>query len=161
MHRPLSVISILVVAATAASAATPLLPSESPVVIQRFVDVLRNNMALGSYPDGTPMQAEPSAERAQPIMSAALAQRIFDRGFVSGVFEACGGAWQEQSFMPMVAELKARRDLSPKQQGFAVMLHNAAKEQATGRITEEDCTPALKSSALATLAVQKKAKLPK
>lgn len=161
MHRLLPVITFLAVAATAASAATPLLPSESPGVVQRFIDVLRNNMSLGSLPDGTPMLAEPPAERAQPILSAPLAQHVYDRGFVSGVFEACGGAWQDQSFNPLVAQLKARADLSPKQQGFAVMLHNAAKEQATNRIAEEDCTTELKSSALATLAAQVKAKLPK
>lgn len=161
MHRLLPAISILLVAATAASAATPLLPSESPVVIQRFIDVLRDDMSLGSHPDGTPMQAETPAERARPILSAPLAQHVYDRGFVSGVFEACGGAWQEQSFNPLVAEMKARNDLSPKQQGFAVMLHNAAKEQATGRIVEDDCTTELKASALATLAALKKAKLPK
>lgn len=161
MHRLLPVISILVVTATAASAATPLLPSESPVVIQRFIDLLRSNMSLGSLPDGTPMQAEPPAERAKPILSAPLAQLAYDRGFVSGVIEVCGGAWEQQSFNPLVAQLKAQTGLSPKQQGFAVMLHNAAKEQAIGRISDEDCTTELKASALATLAAQKKAKLPK
>jgi hypothetical protein len=130
------------------------LPFESPVVVARWVEHLRNNMHLGTYPDGRPLQPEPEAERALPIIKPELAQIIWDRGVLSGRLEVCGGDWDVMSFVPLMADLKARGDLSPKQLGFAALLHGAAKEQGLN-MAEEYCTPGFKASLSATLALSK------
>lgn len=136
------------------AATIPLVPGESPVVVMRFVEHMRDNMHLGTYPDGTPMRAEPPEERSKPIISRALAQRIYDRGTLSGNITACGGDWQTMSYKPLMTELEARGDLSPKQLGFATMLHNAAQEQGKN-VVDEDCTAEFKASVIATLNASK------
>lgn len=133
---------MLAAAALALAAAAPVetLPGESPEVVARWVEHMRNNMDLGTYPDGRPLAPEPRAERVLPIIAPDLAKRIFERGKLSGEIEACGGDWKAMSLDPLLAELTARKDLTPKQLGFAAMLHNAARDWTNDRLPEE-CTP--------------------
>lgn len=130
------------------------LPFEAPAVVARWVEHMRNNMHLGTYPDGKPMQPEPAAERALPIIQPELARIIWDRGVLSGRVAVCGGDWKLMSFDPLMADLTARGDLNPKQLGFAALLHGAAKEQGLN-MSEEYCTPGFKASLSATLALSK------
>lgn len=164
----LPLVALLLTAAAPPSAAsapnqTPLptvsplietLPGEDPAVVARWVEHMRNNMRLGRYPDGTPLQPEPAEERALPIINADLAQIIYERGVLSGHIEICGGDWEVMSFNPLMTDLKARGDLTPKQLGFAALLHGAAREQGHN-LLEEDCTPGFKASLSATLALSK------
>lgn len=164
MSRVLIACSLLALIA-AAPAQTPIpasktatmidtLPGEDPVVVARFVEHMRNNMQLGTYPDGSPLMPETTAERAKPILSADLAQIIFERGVLSGWIEVCGGDWKTLSFDPLMADLKSRGDLSPKQLGFAALLHGAAQQQGNS-MSAEECTPGFKASLSATLALSK------
>ncbi len=131
----------MTLACLAAVAAAPVnRPHSDPVVVQRFVELLRDNITLGKLPDGSPMALETPAERAQPILPPVLAQQAFDRGLISGGIEACAGNWRVMNFDPFVAELKSRRGLTPKQLGFAVMVHDAGREQGN-HIPDDQCTP--------------------
>jgi len=130
------------------------LPGEDPAAVARFVEHMRDNMYLGTYPDGSPLKPETAEERAKPILSADLAQIIFDRGRLSGNIEACGGDWKTLSFDPLMADLRARGDLTPKQLGFAALLHGAAQQQGRGML-EEECTPGFRASLSATLILSK------
>lgn len=152
----------LALACLAAVAAAPVhRPRTDPVVVQRFVEVLRDNITLGKLPDGSPMARETPAERAQPILPAVLAQQAFDRGLVSGGIEACAGNWRVMNFDPFITELKSRADRTPKQLGFAVMLHDAGREQGN-HIPDEQCTPEAQAAlaAAAVAARGESAKLP-
>lgn len=164
MSRAMFAVSLMILTAAApaqspvpaSKAATMIetLPGEDPAVVARFVEHMRNNMQLGTFPDGTPLTPETPAERAKPILTPDLAQIIFERGRLSGNIEICSGDWKVMSFDPLMADLRARSDLSPKQLGFAALLHNAAQEQGRG-MPEEDCTPGFKASLSATLALSK------
>lgn len=140
------------------AAGEPLLPGEDPVVVGRWVEHMRNNFQLGSLPDGKPLPVETPAARAKPIVAPELAKRIWDRGVLSGKTETCGGDWKVMSFDPLMAELRARGDLSALQLGFAALLHGAAQQQGRG-ILEEDCTPDFKAALSATLRSEKSRKV--
>ena len=150
-------------AATAsAPAMTPLpvaRPATNPAIVQRFVDHMRTLITMGRLPDGTPMTAETTEERARPILPPALAQRVFDRGLLSGNMEACNGNWRQMSFDPLYAELAARGDLTPKQIGFAVLLHDAAREQG-GHVPDEECTPEFEAGLVSAAQAERNARLP-
>lgn len=140
------------------AAGEPLLPGEDPVVVARWTEHMRSNFHLGTLPDGKPLPAETPEARAKPILAPQLAKRIWDRGMLSGNTEACGGDWQVMSFDPLMAELRARGDLTPLQLGFAKLLHGAAQEQGRG-MSEEDCTPDFKAAVAATLRSEKSRKV--
>lgn len=131
------------------------LPGEDPAVVARWVEHMRNNMTLGRYPDGTPLRPEPPEERAKPIIPADLAQIAYERGVLSGMLEVCGSDWEIISFKPLMADMTARGDLSPKQLGFIALLHGAAQEQGRNGTPEEECTAELKASLSATLVLSK------
>jgi hypothetical protein len=142
------------VPAANAAAQIETLPGEDPIVVARFVEHMRDNMPLGHYPDGTPLPRESPEERAKPIIDKDLAQIIYERGNLSGYIEVCGGDWKTLSLDPLMADLKARGDLSPKQLGFAELLHGAAQQQGRNLLAE-DCTPGFKASLSKTLTLSK------
>ena len=152
-------VSLACLAAVAASPGNR--PRTDPVVVQRFVEVLRDNITLGKLPDGSALPRETPAERAQPILPPLLAQQAFDRGLVSGGIEACAGNWRVMNFEPFVAELKSRADLTPKQFGFAVMVHDAGREQGN-HVPDDQCTPEAQAAltAAAVAARGESARLP-
>lgn len=139
-------------AALSIAAAPPALvvPDPDPVVVGRFVEHMRDNITLGSYPDGRPLEIETPAERAKPILPQKLAEQVWLRGVVSGQIEGCSGDWQKVSFEPLMAKLRARGDLAPKQLGFAALLHDSAREQGN-KGYEENCTPDYKRALMATV----------
>lgn len=136
------------------AAGEPLLPGERPEVVARWVEHMRKNFDLGTLPDGKPLPAESAEARAKPILPPVLAKRVWDRGMLSGNTEACGGDWEVMSFKPLMAELRARGDLTPLQLGFAALLHGAAQQQGRGML-EDDCTAEFKASLAATLRAEK------
>lgn len=145
---------VLPLALLIVAAGEPLLPGESPVIVARWVEHMRGNMSLGTLPDGRPLPTETPEERRRPIIDLKLAKRIWDRGVLSGNTEACGGDWRVMSFDPLITELRARGDLTPKQLGFAALLHGAAQERGRA-MSEEDCTAEFKASLTATLRAEK------
>ena len=157
----------LALACLAAIAAAPapmtplptLRPETDPAVVQRFVDHMRSLITTGRLPDGTPIAAETAAERAQPILPPALARRVFDRGVLSGNMEACSGDWRTMNFKPFYGELSARRDLTPRQIGFAVLLHDAAREQGN-HLPDDACTPEFEASLTAAAQAERARPLP-
>ena len=128
-------------------------------MVQRFVDHMRGLITMGHLPDGSPIPAETPAERAAPILPQALAQRTFDRGLLSGNIEACSGDWRTMSFKPFYAELTGRGDLTPKQIGFAVLLHDAAREQGN-HLPDEACTPEFETSLASAAQAERATRLP-
>lgn len=144
---------ILAAAMLAAAAPAPVFPPESPAVVARFVEHMRDNIELGTDVDGKPLARETAAERARPILPVELTEKIWNRGVLSGHAEACGGDWRAMSFDPLMAELRAGGKLTSRQLGFAALLHGAAQEQGMN-IPEEECTPALKARIGAALKAQ-------
>jgi len=130
---------------TIAAAEPAAVPGVNPAVVARFVEHMRNNITLGSYPDGRPLEVETPAERARPILPERVSQRVWQRGSLDAVVEACGGDWKAMGLDPLMQQLRARGDLDDRQLGFAKLLHDAAKEQS-GSITEEDCTDGVKAN---------------
>lgn len=135
---------ILAAALLVAAAPAPIFMPESPEVVARFVEHMRENIELGTDADGKPLVRETAAERAQPILPVALTEKIWNRGVLSGHAEACGGDWRAMSFDPLMAELRAGGTLTSRQLGFAALLHGAAQEQGKN-IPEDECTPTLKA----------------
>ena len=86
--------------------------------------------------DGSSVPPETAQELARPIVAPELVRQTVARGFLTGQMQACGLDWQETSFFPYMAAVRAPRRYSDKQLVFVGMLHGFSQAMAAQEMAE-------------------------
>jgi hypothetical protein len=134
----LSLLFALVAAALGASAPaqSQSLPAPDDETVQRIAGIVRANITRGRVSDGSFVPPETPQELARPIVAAELVRQTVTRGFLTGEMEACGLDWEEVSFLPYMAAVRAPRRYSDKQLVYIGMLHGFSQGLAVQAMAE-------------------------
>lgn len=131
MRSFLTPVAVIAIAAAAAPAwAGPqLLLEPSDEMVRQAAHLVRANIALGRYADGSSVQPETDAERALPLLPFDLERQTVRRAVLTGELQACGADWQSESFAPYMARMRANDRLTPRQLVYVGMLHGFVQGQ--------------------------------
>ena len=106
------------------------LPPPDEGTIERIAEMARANLTRARVSDGSFVPPETPQERARPIVAAELVRQTVTRGFLTGEMEACGLDWQEGSYLPYMAAVRAARRYSDKQLAYVGLLHGFSQAAA-------------------------------
>ena len=145
MRRLRAFLTLVAALAAAAPVHGQSLPPPDDETVERIASLARANLSRARVSDGSFVPPETPEELVRPIIAAELVRQTVARGFLTGEMEACRLDWQESSYLPYMAAVRAGRRYSDKQLAYVSLLHgfsqaaaNWAMEQRGAPCTETE-----------------------
>jgi hypothetical protein len=121
---------------TGPAAAQQLLPTPDEQMVAEMAAFARTNITKARISDGSFVPPETPEELARPIIPDVLVRQTVARGFLTGEMEACGMDWENESFLPYMAAIRASKLYSDKQLAYIGLLHGLGQGTGAGAVTK-------------------------
>ena len=118
--------------APAPTLAQQLVPPPNDELVAEIAAFARTNITKARLSDGSFVPPETPEQLAQPIIPETLVRQTIARGFLTGEMQACGMDWEQGSFRPYMAAIRASRRYSDKQLAYIGILHGLGQGTGAG-----------------------------